>query len=479
MTAPYRLPFGHDHVWNIVSGTGNWDDPGGGNVHGYYAYDIGLPEGHKIRAARSGKVIALANDRDHGSEAGSGGGNFVYIEHFDGTVASYAHMLKNSVLVQDNQWVNQGQVIGRASDSGQSGENQWHIHFQVMTSAKNETEVGASIPFVFEDLTHDSWRPVAGNRLKSNNMTLRQENWRWCKNCQGLFLGGSSVPGILKRPIGKCPASSTGGGHDGSDSGCYILAASEPVSIAPAKTQGKWRFCKNCRGLFFGGNPGSRCHAGNGAHDGSASDEYFVSFTSSVTPGQKNWRWCVACQGLFFAGGSASKCPATGGAHNPAGSGDYTLQEVAELKFAQTDWRWCDKCHGLFFNHVGSVCPKDKKPHNHLNHLPYTVLMEPVPVAGQKGWRWCNACHGMFFGGNPGLACPAGPPGTPHNGHGSGHYVLHLDQPNAPGHKSWAWCAKCQGLYLDRLGLITACPADGGPHQNIGSGNYTVYGWAP
>ncbi len=39
----------------------------------------------------------------------------------------------------------------------------------------------------------------------------------------------------------------------------------------------------------------------------------------------------------------------------------------------------------------------------------------------QSNWRWCNKCQGLFFGGNPNPVCPAG---GPHNNAGSGNYSL-------------------------------------------------------
>jgi hypothetical protein len=78
---------------------------------------------------------------------------------------------------------------------------------------------------------------------------------------------------------------------------------------------------------------------------------------------QGNWRWCNKCQGLFFGGDVAgSRCP-TGGTHAPPAesrSGNYSLpHEAADDPSRQSDWRWCNKCQGLFFGGDvgGSHCP--------------------------------------------------------------------------------------------------------------------------
>ncbi len=124
----------------------------------------------------------------------------------------------------------------------------------------------------------------------------------------------------------------------------------------PALGQQNWRWCNKCQGLFFAGNPGSKCPAG-GAHDKTGSGNYRLVQNTPTYPGQENWRWCNKCQGLFFAGNPGSKCPA-GGAHVKTGSGDYTLIHQAPLAFGQHGWRWCKKCQGLFFSgNPGSKCP--------------------------------------------------------------------------------------------------------------------------
>ncbi len=137
-----------------------------------------------------------------------------------------------------------------------------------------------------------------------------------------------------------------------------------------------WRWCRKCQGLFFGANPGSRCPADGGAHDGGGSGKYSLLHNSPGPAGrtwQEGWRWCRKCQGLFFSGNAGSRCPA-GGAHSESGSGKYSLFDAG-----------------------------------------------PVPAGEQGNWRWCRKCQGLFFGGNSGSRCPAG---STHSTDGSGNYSL-------------------------------------------------------
>ena len=85
-----------------------------------------------IIASKSGTVIAK-NDGcprgSYGSSCGGGYGNYVIIDHGDGTSTVYAHMLKDTVEVNVGDKVNQGQKLGLMGSSGSSTGN--HLHFEV------------------------------------------------------------------------------------------------------------------------------------------------------------------------------------------------------------------------------------------------------------------------------------------------------------------------------------------------------------
>src|SRR5688572_21356689 len=104
MKAPYRIPFESQFLPQLstVGGAG-WDDPVWPFHPGYWAYDFGFPEGYTIRAARSGTVINTIKHRVKNIPNDTGG-NFVFIQHFDGTVASYAHLMTNEVYVEKDQY---------------------------------------------------------------------------------------------------------------------------------------------------------------------------------------------------------------------------------------------------------------------------------------------------------------------------------------------------------------------------------------
>ncbi|MBQ8193262.1 MAG: M23 family metallopeptidase [Bacilli bacterium] len=108
---------------------------------GHGAIDIGNggygPGVINIISVKSGKVIYPTSSyqiaySDNGSlknNDGGGFGNYVKIEHADGSVAIYAHLAKNSITVFAGDEVKQGQVIGKMGHSGRSTGA--HLHFEI------------------------------------------------------------------------------------------------------------------------------------------------------------------------------------------------------------------------------------------------------------------------------------------------------------------------------------------------------------
>ena len=134
----------------------------------------------------------------------------------------------------------------------------------------------------------------ANYTLAMNDQTdsNRQNNWRWCKNCQGLSYAGNPS-------MGPCPA---GGDHDHTDSANYTLAMNDPIFSAQTDRQNNWCWCKNCQGLSYAGNPSmGPCPAG-GDHDHTDSANYTLAMNDPIFSGQNNWCWCKNCQGLSNVG---------------------------------------------------------------------------------------------------------------------------------------------------------------------------------
>lgn len=113
-----------------IAGYYAWPVQGGQKtqgLHGYNGIDIGAPAGTTIYAAAAGTVIV--------SRAGGwngGYGNYVVVQHGNGTQTLYAHATSISVSV--GQQVSQGQAIATVGRTGRATGN--HLHFEVR-GAKN------------------------------------------------------------------------------------------------------------------------------------------------------------------------------------------------------------------------------------------------------------------------------------------------------------------------------------------------------
>lgn len=96
-----------------------------GSYHGGVDFGSGGIAGQPVYAVKSGKVIlALALTTSYG--------NYVVIDHHDGTYTLYAHGQAGSICVSPGQSVSQGQQIMKVGSTGNSTGA--HLHFEVRVS---------------------------------------------------------------------------------------------------------------------------------------------------------------------------------------------------------------------------------------------------------------------------------------------------------------------------------------------------------
>jgi murein DD-endopeptidase MepM/ murein hydrolase activator NlpD len=118
------------------------------NSHWYqFAYDFTMPIGSPIVAARGGTVVQV-EERWPDTDSDPMHLNRVDIVHEDGTLALYAHLMENGVLVEVGDTVAQGQLIARG---GSSAVVIPLLHFQVYRSRNWRDEMGADIPINFRN----------------------------------------------------------------------------------------------------------------------------------------------------------------------------------------------------------------------------------------------------------------------------------------------------------------------------------------
>jgi hypothetical protein len=327
----------------------------------------------------------------------------------------------------------------------------WGMHSSANLSA-------ADLPAAFPRL--DSWKRVRRELTRNGSLRtfdnaftarmgledapasaplLRQDGWRWCRNCLGMAFGGGAP--------GPCPA---GGTHDLTASGNYAFAHNAPW----VPGQRGWRWCRKCAGMVMANGGGLPCPAG-GAHDLTASGTYTIPRN-----GQTGWHFCARCQGLAYQGAGAAPCPAGGTHVHPWGS--YWLP-IAPREATRGPAPVPAMAVGGKLDAIGII------PAIPILRIPLTrEIAHSLPeVPGERDWRRCTSCQSLTHSGG---RCAGGAAHTPDTGTS---FILPLNRQSAPGQAHWRRCAKCQTLVF-REGPCFA----GGTHDLTGSGDYTLRGSA-
>jgi len=118
------------------------------NTHWYqFAYDFAMPIGSPIVAARGGTVLRV-EEQWPDTDSNPMHLNRVDIVHEDGTLALYAHLMENGVLVEVGNIVIQGQLIAHGGSSAVAIPL---LHFQVYRTQNWRDEMGADIPINFRN----------------------------------------------------------------------------------------------------------------------------------------------------------------------------------------------------------------------------------------------------------------------------------------------------------------------------------------
>ena len=113
-----------------------------------YAVDFDMKEGTEIYAAREGRVVKTKDDSNIGGATRSFEkyANYIIIEHNDGTLATYAHLKQNGVVVKVGEQVKKGQLIGYSGKTGMARGP--HLHFIVYRAVDGTTRESFPIKFM-------------------------------------------------------------------------------------------------------------------------------------------------------------------------------------------------------------------------------------------------------------------------------------------------------------------------------------------
>jgi murein DD-endopeptidase MepM/ murein hydrolase activator NlpD len=146
-TAPEDSPFILPYPTGVtyVMSQGNCSLSPGGHQQ-TFAYDMEFGMGDPIYAARGGRVI-FVNDQFADTDNVEGHENNVFIEHVDGTVARYTHLMQGSAVMTVGELAVAGSLVGAAGNSGNSSGP--HLHFQVF--AGRNYSANNALPITFNN----------------------------------------------------------------------------------------------------------------------------------------------------------------------------------------------------------------------------------------------------------------------------------------------------------------------------------------
>ncbi len=122
--AGYISPLAGKTKANITTGYGS-----AGYV-GHTGVDFACAAGTPVLAVKGGTVVTSMAKMKNGKYVSYG--EYIIIDHGDGTMTLYAHMLAGSRTVLAGQKVSQGQQIGKVGSTGNSTGN--HLHFEVFAN---------------------------------------------------------------------------------------------------------------------------------------------------------------------------------------------------------------------------------------------------------------------------------------------------------------------------------------------------------
>ena len=179
----------------------------------------------------------------------------------------------------------------------------------------------AAVP-EFSGVAQASSGPAAAPESAAPDITFSTENdWWWCKLCDGLFRSNSSGANA-----GNCPVS--GGNHLTGSKWNYSVVNGNP---GVASVQPYWSWCKNCQGLFFGPNQKQSVCPYRGINHQSGDDivrSMLYGSWQATAPAeiQGNWHWCHWCQVLFWGTNPpVNSCPSPNSLYHSVGTWNYQL----------------------------------------------------------------------------------------------------------------------------------------------------------
>jgi hypothetical protein len=154
----YEIPWPAGRTYPVLAGNGEGGTHQGEFLH---SWDFSIPVGDVVCAARGGVVMSV---RDSGAD---GRGLGITIDHGDGTLALYGHLMRGGILVKRGERVLTGEPIAKIGP--EAGGASPHLHFHVTTSERIRSHMGAPVASNFKGPDGKAWRPKRGEAPTSKN----------------------------------------------------------------------------------------------------------------------------------------------------------------------------------------------------------------------------------------------------------------------------------------------------------------------
>ena len=137
------------------------------------------PNTVNVIAVKPGIVIYPTEDsqtsyEDNGTTTdGDGYGNYVKIQHSDGSYTLYAHLAKDSITVKADDVVEQGQVIGKMGRSGDASETKLHFEIRIGSDSP-DSSVDPTQYIKADDPRPSSYGTTGGFSLNETVLSLNE-----------------------------------------------------------------------------------------------------------------------------------------------------------------------------------------------------------------------------------------------------------------------------------------------------------------
>lgn len=141
----YRLPYSVGEAHRISQGyNGKYTHKGSSQ----FALDFVMNQGTKVCAAREGVVVRTKSDSNSGGydKKFAKDGNYVTIEHSDGTFATYYHLKQYGVMVKIGEKVQRGTPIGYSGNTGYTSGP--HLHFAIFKAVSAKATHSIAVKFI-------------------------------------------------------------------------------------------------------------------------------------------------------------------------------------------------------------------------------------------------------------------------------------------------------------------------------------------